>query len=138
MLKHPVTLFALAFGLLVSLDLAACGNSETAADPVGHAGHDHAGHAGHGEAAEADQGEATEAAMGGMAKVDTEGAVRSWDARPEAGAKGICPVSGEAFVVTEKTVFSEVEGKFYGHCCPGCQAPFEANPQQYLSQGTEG
>jgi YHS domain-containing protein len=146
MFKPSTTLFALTLGLFAALNLGACGTTE----PSGHEGHDHADHAGHDHAAHADVGDATAGeeeeatagaeapAMEGMAKVDPEGAVKSWDAKPEAGAKGICPVSGEAFMVTDATVFSVVEGKFYGYCCPGCQGKFEADPQSFLSKGAEG
>lgn len=44
-----------------------------------------------------------------------------------------CPVSGEEFVVTAESPHVEHEGRTYYFCCPGCDARFQANPQQYLS-----
>lgn len=137
------TLTMLALGAI----LIAC-NSSTDHAGHDHAGHDHVDHGGHAKA-EVVPEEGTTAGeqptagaempeMEGMAKVDPEGAVKSWDAKPEAGAKGICPVSGEAFMVTDATVFSVFEGKFYGYCCAGCQGRFEADPQSFLSKAAEG
>lgn len=44
-----------------------------------------------------------------------------------------CPVSGEQFVVTAESPHVEHEGRTYYFCCPGCDARFQANPQQFLS-----
>lgn len=138
MIRTTVTMLAMgAF-------LTAC-NTHT--DPVDHTGHDHTDLAGHAQAEVVPVEDATageeptaggEMAMEGMVKVDPEGAARSWDAKPEVGAKGICPVTGEAFMVTDGTVFSVVDGTFYGYCCPGCQGKFEADPQSFISKATEG
>ncbi len=139
MFKASTPLFALALGLFGALNLGAC----TTTEPSGNEGQDHAGHAdataGEGEDATEEATAGAEVpAMEGMTKVDPEGAVKSWDAKPAAGAKGICPVSGEAYMVTDSTVFSVVEGKYYGYCCPGCQGRFEADPQSFLTKGAEG
>ena len=49
------------------------------------------------------------------------------------GDTSTCPVSGETFVVTAESPHVEHEGRTYYFCCPGCDARFQANPQQFLS-----
>ena len=44
-----------------------------------------------------------------------------------------CPVTGETFVVTETSPHVEHNGLTYYFCCPGCDARFQANPDQYLT-----
>ncbi len=144
MIKSTVTLSTLTLGLLAALNIAACGGTaDEHAHDHDHAAHSHVDHEGHAQAdhaATAEEATAGEAAMEmeGMAKVDPEGAVKSWGGKPDIGAKGICPVSGEAFLVTDKTVFSVVDGKYYGYCCPGCQGRFEADPQSFIARPAEG
>ncbi len=41
------------------------------------------------------------------------------------GNKVICPVTGEAFSITEKSEKAMYQGKVYYFCCPGCKTPFE-------------
>lgn len=47
-----------------------------------------------------------------------------------------CPVTGETFVVTETSPHVEHNGLTYYFCCPGCDARFQANPDQYLTPAT--
>jgi len=49
------------------------------------------------------------------------------------GDTSSCPVSGETFVVTADSPRVEHEGRTYYFCCAGCDARFQANPQQFLS-----
>jgi len=56
-----------------------------------------------------------------------------FDKKPAVGTKAKCPVTKEVFTVTDKTVCSEHEGKFYCHCCPNCAGKFKADPAKYLS-----
>lgn len=49
------------------------------------------------------------------------------------GDTSTCPVSGETFVVTAESPHVEHEGRTYYFCCPGCDARFQANPEQFLS-----
>ena len=46
----------------------------------------------------------------------------------------ICPVMGSKGVVESNTKYSDVDGKRYYFCCPGCLPKFEANPSQYIDQ----
>ena len=64
-------------------------------------------------------------------KVDPAGALKAFDAAPKAGDKAICPISGQAFVVTDKTETSEYEGKHYAYCCGGCKPKFDADPAAF-------
>jgi len=43
-----------------------------------------------------------------------------------------CPISGEK--LTDKTVYSDYEGRRIYFCCTDCQETFNKNPQEYLSQ----
>gem|GEM_PF-1685935 len=45
-----------------------------------------------------------------------------------------CPVTGETFVVTADSTHVEHDGLTYYFCCAGCDARFQANPHQYLSE----
>ncbi|MDW7680603.1 MAG: YHS domain-containing protein [bacterium] len=42
-----------------------------------------------------------------------------------------CPVKGETGIVSDKTVFTDVDGKRYYFCCSGCKAKFEKNPEKF-------
>jgi len=136
------TILTAALMALTPFALVACGGGgdTAAADHADHAGHDHADHAGHDHADHAKPAEAA-ADAGGMAgmsgeKIDPTGAVKAFDSAPAIGSKGICPVSGQAFLVTEKTATSEHEGKHYGYCCPGCKPKFDADPAKYLADAS--
>ena len=50
------------------------------------------------------------------------------------GDHTVCPVSGEAFVVTDASPKVVHEGKTYYFCCPGCDKKFEANPQGFIKK----
>jgi len=43
-----------------------------------------------------------------------------------------CPVTGEAGVASEKTAYSDFNGKRYYFCCSNCKTKFETKPQKYL------
>ena len=45
-----------------------------------------------------------------------------------------CPVSGEAFTVTELSPSVAYEGGTYYFCCPGCVKDFNADPAKYLGK----
>lgn len=46
----------------------------------------------------------------------------------------VCPVMGNHGNVEDATSFSDVNGKRYYHCCPGCAEPFQKDPEQYLKK----
>ena len=48
------------------------------------------------------------------------------------GDKAKCPVSGEAFTVTDQSPHSEIDGKTYYFCCSGCKEKFEKDPKKFL------
>lgn len=48
------------------------------------------------------------------------------------GDQTTCPVTGEAFTVTEASPKAEVDGKTYYFCCAGCDQKFKADPAKYL------
>lgn len=48
------------------------------------------------------------------------------------GDKTKCPVSGEVFTVTDASPHTEVDGKTYFFCCPGCKEKFENDPKKFL------
>ncbi len=62
------------------------------------------------------------------------GAARSFDKQPAKGAKAVCPVSGEDFVVRDDTKFTTHKGRTYAFCCPKCQPAFEKNPDKYADK----
>lgn len=133
---------------VLPLALGGCGGSSAdthasdhgASHGHGDHGHDHGDHAGHEE--HADHGHAHDAAKveaeGATGGVDPVGAVKAFAQPPKHGAKAICPVCGEAFMVSEDTARSEHEGKHYVHCCAGCQAKFDADPAGFVAQAAEG
>ncbi len=43
----------------------------------------------------------------------------------------VCPVSGESFQVSKTSSHSEIDGKGYYWCCPGCEDQFKANKAEY-------
>jgi Cu+-exporting ATPase len=51
------------------------------------------------------------------------------------GDKTTCPVSKEAFTVTDKSPKVEHNGKTYYFCCGGCDTKFKAEPAKYLTPG---
>ena len=73
---------------------------------------------------------------------DTVPAVATGKSAPKApgdakvGDATTCPVSKEAFTVTESSPKTEYQGKTYYFCCGGCDKKFIANPKQYVSGGT--
>jgi YHS domain-containing protein len=48
------------------------------------------------------------------------------------GDRSTCPVSGEEFVITERSPTVEHEGRTYYFCCHGCAKRFETDPAKYL------
>ena len=46
----------------------------------------------------------------------------------------ICPVMGTDTVVEPNTTYSDVDGKRYYYCCPGCKSQFEADPASFISK----
>ena len=54
--------------------------------------------------------------------------------KEELGKEEMCPVTGEKFKVAEDTLAADYKGKTYFFCCPGCDKPFLANPEKYLSK----
>ncbi len=58
----------------------------------------------------------------------------AFDAKPAAGTKARCPVTGQAFTVAANTVGSVHEGKHYVYCCAGCKPKFDADPKKYLKK----
>jgi YHS domain-containing protein len=48
------------------------------------------------------------------------------------GDRSTCPVSGEEFLISERSPTVEHEGRTYYFCCHGCAKRFEANPAKYL------
>ena len=47
------------------------------------------------------------------------------------GTKMKCPVSGDDFVVKEKTPQVVYKGKSYAFCCADCIPDFNKNPEKY-------
>jgi len=47
------------------------------------------------------------------------------------GDRSSCPVSGEAFTITESSPKVEYEGKTYYFCCSGCAEKFKENPSKW-------
>ena len=43
-----------------------------------------------------------------------------------------CVVSGEMGTVSDKTAYSDVDGKRYHFCCNNCKKKFDADPQKIL------
>lgn len=53
------------------------------------------------------------------------------------GNKVVCPISDEAFNITDNSEEAEYEGKIYYFCCPSCKEPFKKDPEKYLNKGEE-
>lgn len=53
------------------------------------------------------------------------------------GNKMICPVSGEEFILTEKTPKIEIDGKIYYFCCKGCLEKFKKNYKKSETPSTD-
>ena len=58
---------------------------------------------------------------------------KSFDTPQAVGTEVSCPVTGEVFAITAKTLSSEYEGKYVYFCCPSCKIKFDADPEKYLS-----
>lgn len=54
--------------------------------------------------------------------------------KEEVGKEAVCPVMGDTFKVTAKTLSASYKGKIYYFCCPGCKKPFLDNPEKYLNK----
>lgn len=54
--------------------------------------------------------------------------------KEEIGMEAVCPVMGDVFKVTAKTLAASYKGKVYYFCCPGCEKPFLGNPEKYLNK----
>ena len=63
-----------------------------------------------------------------------DGASKSFDHKPAAGEKAICPVSSEAFSVTADTKVQQVDGRWYAFCCDDCAPDFAKDPAKYTKQ----
>jgi len=57
--------------------------------------------------------------------------------KEEVGKEAVCPVMGDTFKVTAKTLSASYKGKIYYFCCPGCKKPFLDNPEKYLDKKQE-
>lgn len=68
---------------------------------------------------------------GGHGDKAAAAAPKAFDALPAVGTKATCPVMGDEFTVSDKTQFSQYDGKFYVFCCPGCKPKFEAEPAKF-------
>lgn len=51
-----------------------------------------------------------------------------------AGTKTKCPVTGEDFVVDEKSPQLVHEGKAYAFCCADCLPDFKKNPEKFAKK----
>ena len=65
---------------------------------------------------------------------DSTGGTKAFTAKPAPGAKAICPVSDEAFLVTAETKVEEYKGKFYALCCDECVPAFKADPAKFAGE----
>ncbi|MEI7481444.1 MAG: heavy metal-binding domain-containing protein [Elusimicrobiota bacterium] len=57
--------------------------------------------------------------------------------KEEVGTEAVCPVMGNIFKVTAKTLSASYKGKVYYFCCPGCKKPFLENPEKFLQKKQE-
>ena len=57
--------------------------------------------------------------------------------KEEVGKEAVCPVKGDTFKVTAKTLSASYKGRVYYFCCPGCKKPFIKNPEKYLQKKQE-
>lgn len=57
--------------------------------------------------------------------------------KEEVGKEAVCPVMGDTFKVTAKTLSASYKGKIYYFCCPGCKKPFLENPEKYIQKKQE-
>lgn len=83
------------------------------------------------------------ALAGGCTKSSTEKPAAPVAAAPAAagdpaplavGTNTKCPVTGEDFTVSAKTVQVVHAGKRYAFCCADCQPEFDKNPAKYAKQ----
>lgn len=90
------------------------------------------GHAGHGDhgAKAADHGGDIMDLVLAEGSFDPAKVVRQPGAK--VGDLTRCPVSGEAYVITEQHPHVTHEGKDVYFCCPGCIRRFQRNPARYL------
>ncbi len=129
----------LALALAIPLALAGCGAADDGAEArtaaMEHGDHgDHGGHGNHGDhGAPAGHEDREDAAMAGMhgGGGEMDGAVKAFDHRPQVGEKAICPVTGEAFVVSDEALTSEHGGRYYAFCCAACKPRFDADPAAF-------
>ncbi len=54
------------------------------------------------------------------------------------GDRTLCPVSKEAFTVTDASPSTTYQGKTYYFCCTGCKEEFEKNPDKALGEPGPG
>lgn len=47
------------------------------------------------------------------------------------GTKATCPVTGDEFTISKKTVHAEHQGKHVYFCCAGCKKDFDKDPAKY-------
>lgn len=67
------------------------------------------------------------------AAAPSPGATPATAAPIKVGDQAKCPVSGEAFVVTDASPKAEYEGKTYYFCCASCAKSFQADPKKYAN-----
>jgi len=70
-------------------------------------------------------------------KAKTDKATMRKVTKEEVGKEAVCPVMGDTFKVTAKTLSASYKGKVYYFCCPGCKKPFLENPEKYIQKKQE-
>lgn len=110
----------------------ACGAENTEACGC-HKG-DHEGHEGHSHGTDhgMDHGDDIMDLVLKEGTFDASKIVRQPDAK--VGDLVRCPVSGEAFVVTDAHPYVDYQDKQVYFCCPGCIRRFQRNPETYLEE----
>lgn len=73
-------------------------------------------------------------AAGTEAKVKPAKAAMRSVTKEEIGKEAVCPVMGDTFKVTAKTLSASYKGRIYYFCCPGCKKPFLENPEKYVNK----
>jgi len=61
----------------------------------------------------------------------TAPAPKVFSAPQKEGTKATCPVTGEQFTIAKDTAHATHKGKHVYFCCPGCQEPFDKDPDKY-------
>ena len=64
----------------------------------------------------------------------TSSVAGSFVGQPPVGTKARCAVTGEEFVVSEKTVTATYGGRVYAFCCGDCKPTFDKDPAKYASR----